>query len=177
MKYCIVVLIERAVAAYFKQLSTSISHKFSVPNLSERVPCHITLKYPFEATGEEIEIIKDKVQLVASTKKSIDFTLGEFSHFSNKTIFWSVEPKGSVEGLISGYVSELGEFNEDRKFDKDSYKPHISIVRGLSVEDFNLVWDYVKGLPGIKVRGIIDNISILVEKDKTWNIADVFYFK
>jgi 2'-5' RNA ligase len=62
MRYCIVTIVDGKITSYYKEISTDVSKIFSVRNISERIPCHITLKYPFEGNAKLYKYIDDTLQ-------------------------------------------------------------------------------------------------------------------
>ncbi|MEI6490672.1 MAG: 2'-5' RNA ligase family protein [bacterium] len=90
MRRCIVYLAKGEVEEYFKQITSELALNFSERNLSERVPAHITLKYPFET--EDVNLIENKIADVLKNKSKVLFKVGGFERFENskETIFLSV---------------------------------------------------------------------------------------
>jgi len=177
MKYCIVTIIDGEIANYYKEISTDVSRKFSVRNISERIPCHITLKYPFEADEYSIRKTGDKLKKIVASKKPFDFQVNGLDEFDQKTIFFSVEKNLKFVDYFRSCVQELGEFDEDRKYSLADLRPHISVVRYLTPLIFTESWNYIANLNLPPLTGSFDNISILVKENDIWKVKEVFSFK
>jgi 2'-5' RNA ligase len=176
MKYCIVTLIRGEIAEAYKRISSDVSVKFSVRNLSERIPCHITLKYPFDVDEQGLQKIEEKIARVIETKKTVDFHVDGFGEFDNMTIFFDIEENMNLVDALKSCVKELGVFDEDRKFSLDNYHPHISVVRYLTPQIFSEVWKYTTGANILSLAGVFDNISILCKEGDVWKVDKVFDF-
>lgn len=169
MRFVIVGLIGGEIDSLYTKISNDVSSRFSIGNVSNKIQCHITLKYPFESTEIEINRVERIVESVADTTKKADFNISGFGSFDHKTIFLKIEDEKFIKYLKSS-ILQLGHFDEDRKFDLEKYTPHLSVCRNIPEADFPNIWDYITTTYDPKLIGQFDNISILVEQDAIWKI-------
>ncbi len=175
MRYCIVYVAQQeAVQKYFNDITATLSDKFGIANLSKRVPPHLTLKYPFES--DDFTSIEKAVENAVVGKSPFPISIDGFSRFPNSTntIFMDIRISENNLSAVKKIITDLGEFDEDRKFDIDDHKPHMSIVRKLEPQVFNLVWDYVTKLPKPYIDLTFENVTILVREGDVWNIKKMF---
>lgn len=177
MRYCIVYLAEGEIEKYFKEITSLLSQKFNIRNLSERIPPHITLKYPFEYEEEKLGEIEKNIENAIAGMKPIDFIVEGFSKFINdsKTIFLKVAKRDDLISLIKDCKSKLGSYGEDKVFDVDNFEPHISIARNLSVSESDKIWEYLIQLEKPLFNLKFDNVSILEwQKNDTWKVLKTY---
>lgn len=79
MRYFIGYLASDEIAKYYNSITTDLSNRFGIEDLSKRVPAHITIIYPFESdTSEGTE---ERIGNYIHNKTSFDFRVKGFGEF------------------------------------------------------------------------------------------------
>jgi 2'-5' RNA ligase len=109
-------------------------------------PAHITLIPPFWLENEKEQQL---IETIHTFKTSIDpftVTLKDFSHFSNRVLFVSVEENHQLSSLRKATEDYfIPSFREVIKPDDRPYHPHVTIAnRDMKPGDFNKAWDHFK---------------------------------
>src|SRR3989338_8279152 len=82
MKYFIGYAADGEITDYYQAITTDLSSRFGILNLSEKVPAHLTLVYPKES--EEIGQTLKAVKSFVNDKKPIPFIINGFGKFTGK---------------------------------------------------------------------------------------------
>lgn len=172
MRYFIGYLGGGDIEKYYQNITSELSDKFGIRNLSRKVPVHFTLKYPFES--EDTSKVEKDIEVFLKNKTPTPFVINGFDKFGYKTIFLSVEPNGELMSLVKDCLSTLGDLGEIEKFDADEYRLHLSVARHLDPVTFELVWDHLSLLPNPHFELAFDNITLFVLEGGIWNVKKTF---
>lgn len=177
MWYYIGYLADGEVQKYYETLTSELSRKFGIENLSLTVPAHLKLKYPFEL-GDTSEIEK-KIDDLAFGKNPVPFTIYDFNRFDNNkgTVFLSVKPNEELSTFVKDCITELGDLNEVRKFDPNNYHLHLSVARHLRPETSDLICNYLSTMPKPRFEALFDNLTLFVGEHYTWKVKKIFKLK
>ncbi len=140
-------------------------------------PAHITLIPPFWLENEKEQQL---IETIHSFKTGIDpftITLKDFSHFSNRVLFISVEENHQLGSLRKATENHFFlSFHEVTKPDDRPYHPHITIAnRDIKPGDFNKAWHHFKQI-SFKEQFKASAISLLKLSAGKWNVIAEHFF-
>jgi 2'-5' RNA ligase len=176
MKADLIYLIRGKEGKYFQRLINKTGEKFNEKEVIEdRIPPHITLKRPFEINNlKEFEKM-----LIDFTKmqKSAKLKINGIYHFRKSVIFAKPELSKEaikIQGELINFLSQKG--IEPNKLD-DPFNPHITIVKNRKLKKFNQIWNYLIKIKIPKLNLKLDNITIVLEQKKYWEVYKMFNLK
>lgn len=140
-------------------------------------PAHITLIPPFWLENEKEQQL---IETIHSFKTGIDpftITLKDFSHFSNRVLFISVEENHQLGSLRKAAEDHfIPSFHEVIKADDRPFHPHVTIAnRDIKPGDFNKAWDHFKQI-SLKEQFKAASVSLLKLSPGKWNIIAEHFF-
>ncbi|MBD1381957.1 YjcG family protein [Metabacillus arenae] len=165
MKYGIVIFPSKKV----QDLANSYRKRYD-PHYALITP-HLTLKSPFEATDEEINVIANAIREVAKSTDPIELTIKKFSSFSpvNNVIYLKVEPTEEILSLHKALHSGKLESNPEY-----SFVPHITIGQKLSDDEHSDVLGSLK-MMNIEQSETIDRFHLLYQLENgSWTVYETF---
>jgi 2'-5' RNA ligase len=159
MKYFVGYLVEGEAADYYKTLTSDLEQRFSVKDLSEYIPPHLTLKIPFEA--DSVEDFENYMATVSKGLSTLDLVVNGFEKFDGKrmTIFLKVTAGNNIK-TIESIVDHLESYGEDTKKLPRPLALHTSIARFLSPERCEEIWNYLQTLPVPQFNLEFNNLTI-----------------
>ena len=174
MRHAVVYLGEGEIEQYYNAITTELSARFGINNLSMRVPPHLTLKYPFET--DDTSIAEKRIEDFLKSKTPIKFLIDGFGRLddNNETIFLSPVRTGTLDAFVEDCIIKLGDLGEEKKFDPKKFRVHMSVARHLTSEMFEQIWSYVNSLPRPRFQLIFDNLTLFVFENEKWEIKKVF---
>lgn len=170
MKYFIAHLLSGDAKKYHEKLTRTLSRRFSVVPLHEKVPPHMTVKIPFEASDDEIRDVERVLRSFARTRAAEPFFISGFGHFGFRTIYLNVEKSERTVALARGCLSAMKKNLPWLSFGPlEGNKLHASIARFLSRRQFLRIWKLLGGLKP-SFQSTFDNIAILKKDGSHWDI-------
>lgn len=134
------------------------------------IPPHITLKYAFEATEEQIKEIANKIDNIAKNYHPVEIKVSKFSSFKpvNNVIYLKVEPSD----YLSNLNSDLREtFKDGNEF---SFIPHITIGQNLSDDEHSDIYGSLR-MRDVSFEETIDRIHLLYQLENgQWTVYETF---
>lgn len=176
MKYYVGYLVKGEVADYYREITSDLSKRFGIKNLSDTKPPHLTFKAPFET--ENIEIFEKEIKRVASQYKVSKFFIEGFGRFESmdKTIYLAIKPDSELNKKANGIIKTIAYFGENRKSIPQPFHPHISVARFLDPEMFQKIWNYVSTLPIPRFETVFDGLTLFVDQNNHWEVKSTFPF-
>ncbi|RXT14965.1 2'-5' RNA ligase family protein [Ammoniphilus sp. CFH 90114] len=132
---------------------------------------HMKLKWPFEATEQEIPEIVTHIENVARETEPFELTFHKIKTFypTNPVIYFGVQdptPLTSLHQLLSE-----GALGRDEKY---VFLPHLTIGQDMNEDEFHDVYGRLKMI-NLNLHSQIDRISLLYQLgDKTWTTHQTF---
>lgn len=135
-------------------------------------PPHITLHMPFKWKEAKEKILIDKLQTFASTRKSFEMKLNNFSAFEPRVIFIDVIKDDNLESLqkqLKRFCKiELNLFNADYK--EFAFHPHLTLAfRDLKKPEFYKAWEEFKDKK-FEANFTANSITLLKHDGQQWNV-------
>ncbi len=162
------------VEKYFNAITTELHEKFGVSNLSLRVPPHLTLKYPFEM--EDTSDVENRISEFLINKRSFQFIIDGFGRLddNNETIFLSPTRTDTLDAFVKDCIVTLGDLNEEKKFDPEKFRVHMSVARHLDDKLFEQIWNYVNALSRPRFELPFDNLTLFKFENEKWGVKRAF---
>lgn len=184
-RYCIGFVASGELDRYVRNLSAEISKEFNVPDLSLRIAPHITFVYPFSVSRDgsavDIKKIEDMLSEITNNQDGIKITLEGFDVFENshETIFFDVYNNYDLIPLLSLVKNKFNFVDEDKKYDLESHKIHMSIARHLSLEQSLKIQEYLKRFSKYSVDFMFDNLTVFefIDDKKVWEVYKSFLLR
>ncbi len=175
MQYFVGYLIEGEVSDYYKTLTSDLEQRFSIKNLSEYIPPHLTLKIPFEP--DNIEDFESYLVTIAESLSSVDLEVDGFEKFDGKrmTIFLKVTAGENIK-TIENVVDRLESYGENTKSLPRPLALHTSIARFLSPEQCEEIWSYLQTAPKPHFNLVFNNLTIFKLVEENWEVYKIFRF-
>ena len=139
-------------------------------------PPHITLLAPFNTSRENENKIKSILTDFSSGYEPFDIGLKDFSTFSTKVIYVSVQKNEQLSIIQDKLESRAREDSEvfHYNYKKRSFHPHMTLAfRDLSKENFRKAWDEFKGRK-FKASFRAASITLLKHDGSEWEIKEEF---
>jgi len=176
MKYFIAHLLSGDAKTYHERVTRELSARFRIVPLHERVPPHLTIKIPFEATDEQIKDVEKVLRSFARMHRPHPFSMKGFGHFGFRTIYMDV-PKGDVVFTARKCLATL-RTNAPwlPPAPLEGNKLHASVARFLSRRQFKRIWRVLTVANEPCFETSFDNISILRKDDSRWVVASRIAF-
>lgn len=176
MKYLIAHLLSGKAKEYHENLTAQIAERFGKDDLSKRIPPHFTLKSPFEATDDQVDLLHTSLESYTQEASVGRYTMNDFGHFGDRVVFLDavIDTQGreSIETLTD-VLSEM-EWMTFGRYDND-INLHATLTRTDSMGDFTRIWQYLqKKEPDFESR--FDSISLLEFKNGKWNTYSTHIF-
>ncbi len=167
-------LCNQDIQKYYQSITTDLSVRFDIKNLSDRVPAHLTLVYPFES--EDTSVIEDKIKNFVRGKAAMNFTLGGFGRFddNSRTIFIPVKSTQVLSEFVKECIIEIGSLCESEKFDPETFKLHASVASKLSSEISDAILLHLMTLPEPYFLASFDKITLFVFENEMWRVKRIF---
>lgn len=168
MKYFIAHLLSDDARRYHERLTRELSKRFSIVPLHERVPPHLTIKIPFEASEDQIREVERVLRSFARTHAAPELTFDGFGHFGFRTVYLDVRQSRAPILLVRECLTVLKENAPWLSFGPlEGNKLHASVARFLSRRQFKRIWKLIsKARPRFKTS--FDNIAILKKDGTRW---------
>lgn len=175
-RYFVGNLIQGEVAEYYRAFTADLTKRFKVPNLSEKIPAHFTLKPPFET--DDVTPFAAEVKDVAASCAPIPFYVKGFGGFGSHTIYLSILPHPEFQETAERIVDALNNFGENKRMLPRPFHPHLSLARAYysNQQIINAIWDYVQTLPSPTFELIFDNLTLFEYVDHRWEIYETCPF-
>ncbi len=169
MKYFVAYLLSGSAKSYHERLTRQIFEKYKTARFFEKVPPHVTIKAPFEATDEGILDVERVLRAFARTAEAPSFVLEGFGHFGFRTVYLNGEGKEAtvfVRRCIKLLRENIPWMSQSPL---EGNKLHASVARFLSRRKFERIWRALKGAcPSVEVT--LDNVAILKQTDGVWKV-------
>ncbi|WP_442599229.1 YjcG family protein [Neobacillus sp. D3-1R] len=137
------------------------------------IPPHLTLKYTFTATDEEVRNIANQLKEIAQNHKPFPLKTYKFSSFHpvNNVIYLKVEPTPELEGLHADLNNRLsGEKSEY------AFVPHITIGQKLSNDEHSDVYGSLR-MMDVNHTEEVDRFHLLYQLENgSWTVYETFRF-
>jgi 2'-5' RNA ligase len=176
MKYFIGYLLEDGALDYYNNITTELSEKFGIENLSEYIPPHFTFKPPFNFDDEEK--LNEELRQVAKSIKSFSVTIDDFGtfDFESKTIYIKPKYDESSQSKFENIVSMTNSVGDSGVKGWDPFRPHASIARHLDANKSEEIWSYLQSYEKPKIDCNVDNLTLFVKEDGKWGVKNIFRF-
>ncbi len=176
MEYAIFLVIKGRTHQLQKKLIRDVGPRFEENYMIHNpLPLHITLKYPFKTNkGKSLE---KSVKEFAKTQKQTKIKAVGFGSFHKHVIFTKLEFSKQallVRKKLLNQTKELGIKPDKLDF---PFKPHMTVAYGNTKESFSQMWEYVQTLKKPHFNIMFDNISIMRNLNKKWQIYRAFKIK
>ena len=134
---------------------------------------HLTLKYPFESSENDIKAIVKKLDEIANDCKPFELNILKVSSFKpvNNVIYFKVELREELEQLRDKLHNEV--MKNDSEF---AFVPHITIGQQLSDQEHSDIYSQLSMLD-FKHTETIDRFHLMYQLDNgSWNVYETFRF-
>lgn len=136
-----------------------------------RITPHMTLKNPFEANDQEIEIVAKAIKKIAQQHGPFELKIEKIHSFAptTNTIYFKADPNQDLIALHH-------DLNTDNSGDKTSltFIPHITVAQKLSSGEHDDIIGQLK-MVGINHSEMIDRIHLLYQlEDGSWSTYETF---
>jgi 2'-5' RNA ligase len=178
MRYFVGYLIEGEAAYYYNYITTELSEKFHIKNLSERIQPHFTIKPPFES--DNIEEFKKLLSQITADQKVFPICLKNFGRYSTDSPTFFISGNALKNNLkqIETIVDQLEPYGNNKKsLFKRPITLHCSVARHLLTEQSEEIWNYLQTLPPPQFDLKFDNLAFFRWKNTHWEIDEIFRFK
>lgn len=168
--YYVAVLCQTAIDEKIQKHKIWMRDRFSC-TVALKSPAHITLIPPFWAPNEKEQLLIDTVHTFRTTIPPFNIHLYQFSHFSNRVIFVSVEENHELRSLRKATEDHfIKPFHDEVKPDDRPFHPHVTIAnRDVKPGDFNKAWDHFKR-QNFDEQFQPNTISMLKLSPGKWNV-------
>ncbi|MCW9054407.1 MAG: 2'-5' RNA ligase family protein [Candidatus Pacebacteria bacterium] len=167
---------DEVVARYYKHLTTNLSERFGIKNLSLHTPPHLTLKPPFESG--DTALFKELLGEIAGEERSIPLTIEGFGSFTQKDgggiVYLAVRKSGVIQAHAERIVDRIAEFGEGKNLLRRPLTLHVSVARFLSPEDMGHVQEYLKNISLPQFDLVLNNITLFRHISGRWEVEEVF---
>lgn len=137
------------------------------------IPAHLKLKWPFDASEQDLPAMVDYIERVAKETDPFELTFHKIKTFypTNPVIYFGVQDPTPLVSLHSK-LNE-GVLQRDEKY---VYLPHLTIGQDMIEDEFHDVYGRLK-MVNLNLKSAIDRISLLYQLgDKTWTTHQTFLF-
>lgn len=176
-RYFIGYLIEGDAARYYKELTTDLSARFGIKNLSLRTPPHFTLVSPFETTdiAPAVALLED----IAQKEHPTPFALDGFDFFQREggggVVYLTVSLNEKLQEQAERIIVNLSDIQGSRR-PAQPLVLHASVARFLSPEEIRKVEAYlmVRAKPYFPL--VFSNLALFQYGDDGWRVERTFRF-
>lgn len=181
-EYGIVYLLPEAVGEYHERLRLDVEKRFSLTGGTRlNAPSHITMKYRFEAENiSEVEgILSDFAKSQTKTSWSL-IGFGRFINSDSYVIFVDVAASQAARMAHARLLKRLKELSwmQWGPYDNADLHYHVTIAnRGITIENFDAVWDYVNHQPQPHFNLFFDNLALLKIESEIHTVYQQYYFR
>jgi 2'-5' RNA ligase len=168
VKYFVAHLLSDDARRYHERLTRELAQRFKIVPLHERVPPHLTVKIPFEASEEEVADLERVLRAFARTHTSTPLELEGFGHFGFRTVYLDVKRSRESILLVRECIDTLKKNAPWMSFGPlEGNKLHASVARFLSRRQFQRMWKLLKtSRPHFHTT--LDNLTILKKDGARW---------
>ncbi|WP_050607852.1 2'-5' RNA ligase family protein [Clostridium niameyense] len=173
-RYVIVCLVKGEALKFHESLVGNVCFKFKVNR--QKLPCHFTIKAPFET--DNIKKVENLIEEFTKDKTKEDLRIKGFNHFGNRVVYMEVNPSKNAIDLHNNFIYKLKTLNEiSFKANENKNKVfHCTIVTKFPQEKFSPIWEYINNFyPNFNTY--FDNISILKWNKNKWITYKEFKLK
>lgn len=140
------------------------------PNYS-LIPPHITLKYPFESTEEDIHKIANYLEEISADMHPLLLKVLKVSTFQpvNNVIYLKVEPNSDLVALQQKLQNDL--MGSDNEF---AFVPHITLGQKLTDAEHSDIFGQISMLD-LRHEEIIDRFHLLYQLENgSWTVYETY---
>ena len=181
-QFGIVYLLPETAKTYHKQLRLDIENEFGLTGSTQFTsPSHITMKYPFEA--EHIEEVEDILYSFSNSQAQTIWSLKGFGHFINpdfRVIFIDVKPSQATRAAHARFLQKLRQrsWMQWSLFDGTNLNFHVTLAnRGLTLNNFESVWNYVNQREQPQFELFFDNFALLKIESEIHTVYKRYQFQ
>lgn len=173
-KYFIGHLIKGELRKFHESLTSEISKKFNVNDVSKRIMPHITFKAPFEI--ENIRIVEEIIEEEIKKMNKVKYKINSFSSFNKKVIFLDGDFPSEMKSLAKELQKRLGKVEEitlSRHEGGEEIRFHLTVCyakAGL----FEKMIDHLKKKRIKEFEEDMDNIAIFKKEKTGWVIQQIY---
>ena len=141
-------------------------------------PPHITLQPPFEWEKADLPILVQHLEKFSSNQINIPVTIEGFGAFPPRVIYLKplkTPELMSIQKALATYLENS--LNIIHKPSKNRpFSPHVTVaLRDLTKKNFHLAWEEFEHRQ-FSAKFTIPRLTLLIHKDKKWEIAQEFNF-
>lgn len=174
-EYFVGYLADKKVNDYYNRICSDLHEKFGIKNLSQEIPPHFTLKPPFLV--DSIQDLEQFIEMIIPKVEKSIFEICDFKSLEGKRMTIVLSPMGEYFFSEMKKTAEiLNSYNISNDRFIENLKPHLTIGRFISQEQFPKIWEYVQCLEKPHFDSIFDNLTIFVKnKDQEkWEIYKTY---
>lgn len=132
-RYLILYHIKGKANAYHKRLAGKIASAFGIPDISESIEPHITLKYfrdPLD--NKQLGEIESLLERVCRSNRKAELKLEGIGHFDDRVIFIDVKPSAEMRMLYNNLTKELEKLSwvQWAHYEKENIHFHSTLEKG-----------------------------------------------
>lgn len=183
MKYVIVYLIKGKAAEFQQKLVYKIARKFDhYGTIKNKIPAHLTLKYPFETNNvKRIQAVENVIKNFSNKQKISTIILDGYGYFEDPWVAYiNAKESKQMRNIYNKFIDELKRIDwfTFRKYEIHGPKFHSTLAHSdLAEGKFKEIWKYLKTQPKPYFILNFDNITILKLIDGIWQIHKEFLIK
>jgi 2'-5' RNA ligase len=176
MRYFAGFVIEGEAAQWHNALVQEIATRFNLPDLSQRIPPHITLYFTPEL--KDPTALKTYLREWASHQGPLTFHMKGFGTFAHKSVFASVEADGATGESVAEARHTLRTLEPDSvPHNYFPWQPHASLARNLDPEKFEQIWHYLSTQPPYAFPLTFDKLTLLRLEGGHYVVDEEFPFQ
>lgn len=167
MKFGIVVFPSKKLQDYVNSYRKRYDPHYSL------IAPHLTLKYPFEASEDEIKDIVALLEEIASDSVPFKLKVLKVSSFKpvNNVIYLKLELNKELAELQDKLHNNV--MKKDQEF---SFVPHITIGQKLSDQEHSDIFGQLSMID-VKHEETVDRIHLMYQlENSSWNVYETFRF-
>jgi 2'-5' RNA ligase len=162
MKFILHTLLSGEAKVFQERLVGEIFRQFGVVRpRAQNLPAHFTLKYWFETTQPELEVLEDFLETFCRSHRRAPVLIHGFSHFQREVVFMNVEFSREAIELFRDLTEGLKRFPwmQWDRYDGENLVPHVTVASKCG-HVFEKVWEFVKK-ENPMFHTWLDNIALL----------------
>lgn len=169
MKYFLGYSLEGEARWYHEELTRELSEKFTVKDLNNFIPPHITIIRPFEAPDILLSKIESILETVCRSIKPFTLQVNGFMHFGKTTIGLKIETtRYGLQALQKITKKSTALLDSDTGYLLSSSRLHASVARYLSSDEFKKLWEFISKKQPPYFALLCNHITIFEYIDHKW---------